>query len=330
MSVAGSFHNVFKRIVITGLCIVSLSGCARFLAGGTGTMPVGTESGVRSLGQVFIDSSIERTANINLYKLDPRFKQSRVNLISFHSNVLLTGQVPDPYLKQLAEDNVRAMSDVKAVHNYISVGPKVSYTTIMQDAAVTANTKGLVMKAPVVSASKIKLHTEDGVLYVLGRLNTAEINDLTTVLQQVGDVSKIVTLIDNTDTELSTQLALPSSAFTTALVADSNAVVSTPVAIDSDATSTMPVSPLVASNTIIVRAEPSATANNLNGINANQNNDNVTNANVVTNGNGTRAVSTDSNTSAFVDTNTPATSSSTTVSATDGSNAAPTVRVLPE
>ena len=70
-------------------------------------MPVGVDSGERSLGQVFIDSSIERTANINLYKLDPRFKQSRVNIISFHSNVLLTGQVPDPYLKQLAEDNLR-------------------------------------------------------------------------------------------------------------------------------------------------------------------------------------------------------------------------------
>ncbi|MFV8104397.1 BON domain-containing protein, partial [Enterobacter cloacae complex sp.6730515] len=73
-----------------------------------------------------MDSSIKRTANINLYKLDQRFKQSRINIESFHSTVLLTGQVPDPYLKQLAEDNVKAMSDVKAVHNYITVGNKVS------------------------------------------------------------------------------------------------------------------------------------------------------------------------------------------------------------
>jgi hypothetical protein len=35
-------------------------------------------------------------------------------------------------LKQLAEDNLRAMSDVKAVHNYITVGDKVGYNTIMQ------------------------------------------------------------------------------------------------------------------------------------------------------------------------------------------------------
>lgn len=191
-------------------------------------MPVGVDSGERSLGQVFIDSSIERTANINLYKLDPRFKQSRVNIISFHSNVLLTGQVPDPYLKQLAEDNLRAMSDVKAVHNYITVGDKVSYSTIMQDATVTANTKGLLMKAPVVSASKVRVHTENGVLYILGRLNTAEINDLSSVLQQVGNVSKIVTLIDNTDNVESSVAVVPTAAVTSALAPNNM----TPVAID--------------------------------------------------------------------------------------------------
>ena len=57
---------MFNRIVLTMLCIVSLSGCASFISSGTGAIPVGTESGVRSLGQVFIDSSIERTAKINL------------------------------------------------------------------------------------------------------------------------------------------------------------------------------------------------------------------------------------------------------------------------
>ena len=191
---------MLNRIAITMLCVASLSGCASFISGGTGTAPVGTDSGARSLGQVFIDNSIERTAKINLYKLDSRFKQSRVNIESFHSNVLLTGQVPDQNLKQLAEDNVRAMSDVKTVHNYITVGNQIGYSTIMQDTTVTANTRGLIMKAPVVSDSKLRIHTEDGVLYVMGRLNTAESADLNQVLQQVGNVTKIITLIDNTDT----------------------------------------------------------------------------------------------------------------------------------
>lgn len=213
---------MLNRIAITMLCVASLSGCASFISGGTGTAPVGTESGARSLGQVFIDNSIERTAKINLYKLDSRFKQSRVNIESFHSNVLLTGQVPDQSLKQLAEDNVRAMSDVKTVHNYISVGNQIKYSTIMQDTTVTANTRGLIMKAPVVSDSKLRIHTEDGVLYVMGRLNTAESDDLNRTLQQVGNVTKIVTLIDNTETA-NTNNALTQPTVQTPVAIDPNA-----------------------------------------------------------------------------------------------------------
>ncbi|MDV2468542.1 BON domain-containing protein [Acinetobacter chinensis] len=220
---------MFKHIAMTVLCVAGLSGCASFISGGTGSAPVGTESGARSLGQVFIDSSIERTAKINLYKLDARFKQSRINIESFHGNVLLTGQVPDAHLKQLAEDNVRAMSDVKTVHNYITVGDQIGYSTIMQDTTVTANTRGLIMKAAVVSDSKVRVHTEDGVLYVMGRLNNAEVDDLNQVLQQVGNVTRIVTLVDNIDQRQSTV----SGTVATPMM---NAVpdVQTPVAIDPD------------------------------------------------------------------------------------------------
>lgn len=219
---------MFNRIAMTLLCVASLSGCASFISSGTGSAPVGTESGARSLGQVFIDSSIERTAKINLYKLDSRFKQSRVNIESFHGNVLLTGQVLDVHLKQLAEDNLRAMTDVKTVHNYITVGNQIGYNSIMQDTTVTANTRGLIMKAVVVSDSKVRIHTEDGILYVMGRLNQAEINDLNQVLQQVGNVTKIITLIDNVE-----QSRAVTSSFSSPVV-NAQPVEQTPVAIDPD------------------------------------------------------------------------------------------------
>ncbi|WOE31779.1 MULTISPECIES: BON domain-containing protein [unclassified Acinetobacter] len=211
---------MFKRIAVVGLCMASLSGCLSFISGGTGSAPVGTDQGTRTLGQVFIDNAIERTAKINMYKLDSRFKQSRVNINSFHGNVLLTGQVPDQALKQLAEDNLRAMSDVKSVHNYITVGNQIGYSTIMQDMAVTTNTRALIMKAPILSDSKVQVHTEDGVLYVMGRLNTAEINDLNSILKQVGNVTKIVVLVDNLDNASANSTLQPS--------------VQTPVAIEAD------------------------------------------------------------------------------------------------
>ena len=214
------------------------SGCASFIANNTNGV-VGTPSGERSIGQIFIDNQIERTAKINMYKLDSRFKQARINIESFHSHVLLTGQVPDGHLKTLLEDNLKAMPDVKVVHNYVTVGNPVNYSTIVQDMGVTANTKGLIARADVISNSKVNLHTENGVLYVMGRLNNAEIIDLNKVLQDVGNVTKIVTLIDNLDTAIQ-PTAQPSQpvnnvglgAITTALPTAQTLVHTTPIAID--------------------------------------------------------------------------------------------------
>ena len=205
-----------KAITILALTVAMGlgSGCASFIASNTSDT-VGTLSGERSIGQMVIDKSIERTAKINMFKLDPRFKQSRVNINSFHSSVLLTGQVPDAHLKQLAEDNLKAMSDVKTIHNFITVGDQASYSTIMQDLAVTANTKGLIVRAPVISDSKVLVHTEDAVLYVMGRLNQAESADLQQVLQNVGNVTKIVTLIDPLELNANQQSLSSSNSYVT-------------------------------------------------------------------------------------------------------------------
>jgi len=154
----------------------------------------------------------------------------------------LTGQVPDPYLKQLAEDNLRAMSDVKAVHNYITVGDKVGYNTIMQDSTVTANTRGLLMRAPVVSDSKVLVHTENGILYIMGRLNTAELRDLDNILQKVGNVSKIVTLIDNIDQPSGT-VASTTAATQMLGTASTQPLVEPPVEIDPDQTELANITP---------------------------------------------------------------------------------------
>ncbi len=176
---------------------LAVSGCASFVAQTTGSAPLGTDSGVRSFPQVLTDNSIERTAKVNMYKLDPRFKYARVNLISYQSAVLLTGQVGDQYLKQLAEDNVKAMSDVKTVHNYISVGDKISYNTIMQDSLVTANVRRMLVSTPGISDNKVKVQTEDGVVYVMGKLTPSETKVLYDILQNTPNIVKVVSLIDS-------------------------------------------------------------------------------------------------------------------------------------
>lgn len=219
--------------------VMGLSGCATFLAQGTGPAPLGTGSGIRTFSQVLNDSSIERTSKVNMYKLDERFKYARININSFHSAVLLTGQVKDQYLKQLAEDNIKAMSDAKTVHNYITIGEKIPYNIIVQDSVVTANIRRMLVSSPEISDTKVKVHTEDGVVYIMGKLTTAENKVLINIVQNTPNIVKVVSLIDIlTDSGASTaDNALSQSGATSSFTPTPTAAAvslndETPVAID--------------------------------------------------------------------------------------------------
>ena len=178
------------------LSVVSLTGCASFIANNTAPAPLGVPSSERSFAQVITDNGIARTAKINLYKLDDRFNRSRVNIDSFHSVVLLTGQVPDAHLKTLAEQNVKTMRDVQAVHNYITVGEQIGYNQIVQDGWITTTIRANILRSKI-RDTRVKINTEAGVVYVMGRLSGAEADKVLAMVQQVNGVQRIVSLVDS-------------------------------------------------------------------------------------------------------------------------------------
>lgn len=193
-------HGLARVTVLVSVLVggASLTGCASFIANNTAPAPLGVPSSERSFAQVITDNGIARTAKINLYKLDDRFNRSRVNIDSFHSVVLLTGQVPDAHLKMLAEQNVKTMRDVQAVHNYITVGEQIGYNQIVQDGWITTTIRASVLRSKI-RDTRVKITTEAGVVYVMGRLTTAEADEVLGLVQQVNGVQRIISLIDTLD-----------------------------------------------------------------------------------------------------------------------------------
>ena len=80
---------MLKRLTMTLVCVASLSGCASFISSGTGSAPVGTSSGERSLGQVLLilQSSVLQISTYT--KPGTIALSSRINIESFHSNVFV-------------------------------------------------------------------------------------------------------------------------------------------------------------------------------------------------------------------------------------------------
>lgn len=153
--------------------------------------------------QTVQDQQLQLNALHQLLALDSRFAVSRVNVHSFHGYVLLTGQVLDPNLKEIAFKTLKNTTGVRVVHNFITIEPQISYEQMQIDRALLDRANQLIRANETLKNSTLFAHAEDNVLYLMGRVNVAENIALTDVLSQV-KASKVVLLVDNVEQASST------------------------------------------------------------------------------------------------------------------------------
>lgn len=229
-------------VLATVLAVSLLSGCASTISDITGSGPVGVMPGDRTIAQRMRDGGIERNAKVNLYKLDDRFeKRSRVNIAAFHDAVLLTGQVPDPHLVSLASQSVKAIREVKAVHNELKVSSQASYGDIVQDGVTKAAIRKNLLMLPDFNESRAKIVVERGHVYIMGMMTEPERKMVLDTVQKSNNIVKIISLIDIIDANGNSvnkpkAATVPATQKTSAL----QPAVNLPAAVDSEAISAQP------------------------------------------------------------------------------------------
>lgn len=185
-----------SRILLTAGLVLSLSGCASLIADATGPTPVGANQGERTLSQRVEDSSIEHTAEINLYKSNPRFRDANVNIISFYGSVLIAGQVPDEVMKAQAEKIVYDIAEVKRIHNELTVGPSSYYLERSSDGIISTQIRAKLTVKDGFPSSQSKVFTVGGTVYLMGKLTPGDADAAVDVIKQVSGVKRIIKLID--------------------------------------------------------------------------------------------------------------------------------------
>jgi osmotically-inducible protein OsmY len=186
---------MFKTIF---LCITAafLASCSSMIASATGPDPVGREQGTRTLSMRLEDSSIERTAEVNMYKADPRFREANVNFVSFYGSVLIAGQVPNEELKAKAEAIVRQIAEVRHIHNELTVGEASYYLERSTDGFISTRIRTSLTLEESYPASRTKIFTVGGAVYLLGRLTPSEAERAVSLIKKVSGVKKIIKLVD--------------------------------------------------------------------------------------------------------------------------------------
>lgn len=187
-------NRLFTALILTG----ALSGCATVLEA-THDGPIEQDPGERSFGTYMDDQKIETITSVNINKAHPNLKASNINVNVFNGVVLLTGQVQDNELRLLAGRTAQQVQNVRQVYNEIQVRGNVSFLASSSDTWLTTKVKSVLLANEDVDSGRIKVITENGVVYLMGLLTRAEAERAAEVTRSIGGVQKVVKAVEYID-----------------------------------------------------------------------------------------------------------------------------------
>lgn len=171
-------------LLIAGLLMVVLAGC-----------------GSRSIGNKIDDQFLEPAVaeKVRQSHADLNSTTSRVVVTAYNGVILLAGQTPREDLKERAGRAASSAQGVKRVHNELQIGLPNSALARSNDTLMTTKIKTQMLADTTVPGSRIKVVTENGVVYLMGLITRQEGIRATNLAQGVNGVQKIVKLFQYTD-----------------------------------------------------------------------------------------------------------------------------------
>ena len=177
------------------LSVVYLTGCGTVLA----TFESNTiedEPGERSLAEQVLDESIETKAVVNIRAANTDFDDLGFLVVSYNGYVLIAGEVPTQSLKDEASNVVRQIEGVRRIYNELAIGPKSSSGTAANDVWLTTKVKTALLTDSEVPSLRVKVVTENGVVYLMVLLSTEEANRAATAAAEVDGIKRVVRLFE--------------------------------------------------------------------------------------------------------------------------------------
>ncbi|MCB1674827.1 MAG: BON domain-containing protein [Halioglobus sp.] len=189
-----------KRYLIALLTcgLFILPGCGSILA----TMQVDTiedDPGERTLGQMIEDDNIETKSVVNIHAADEAFHDAHIVVVSYNGYVLLAGQVNSEALKARATEVVRKVHGVRRIYNEIEIASPSSAMTRTSDTWITAKVKSWLLGSGDVAGTRVKVVTENGVVYLMGLATRAEAERIADKTAGISGVQRVVRLFELLD-----------------------------------------------------------------------------------------------------------------------------------
>ena len=189
-------HPLVASALVGALALASLAslqGCIALV--GAGAVGAGMSFNDRRTGGAQIeDQSIE-------LKAGPRIREAigdkaHINVTSYNRIVLVTGEVGTDADKAAAEKAVAGIEGVTNVVNELEVGPNSTISTRSSDTVITTRVKSALIDAKDIQSSAIKVVTERGNVYLMGRVSEREATRAADIARSQPSVLKVVRVFE--------------------------------------------------------------------------------------------------------------------------------------
>jgi osmotically-inducible protein OsmY len=184
----------FLVILSAVLLLSALSACVPLLLSGVvvGGSLVATDR--RTTGTQLEDEGIEVRAALRLR--DALEGRGHVNVTSYNRLVLITGEVEKAADKELVEQTVAKVDNVRSIVNEVAVTFSSTITQRSEDALISGRVKAALVDAKDLYSNAFKVYTERSVVYLMGRVTERESKRATEIARNQRGVERVVRVFE--------------------------------------------------------------------------------------------------------------------------------------
>ncbi len=178
-------------LILLGL----LPGCAAVVAGGAASSVIMAQDR-RTPGTIVEDKSIQLKCMREINEVAEKDPNVHVAAVSYNNRVLLVGQAPNRKVRDEIEQSVKKVAKVKQLHNEIKIAEPTPMLTRSKDSWITTKIKGEMAVTQDFNPTRVKVVTEDGVVYLLGLIKKDEEYIAVDIARHVKGVKKVVKIFE--------------------------------------------------------------------------------------------------------------------------------------
>lgn len=185
------WKQLVKVTAMAGV-VALLQGCVAAAVVGGGALATKVAMDPRTTGTQIDDQTLELRVADALRKDKQLNEQAHISVIVYNGRALLVGEAPSADLKEVAVNLARGVKDVADVYDEIQIGEKVSFMQASKDTWITTEVKSKLFVNGNVKATDVKVVTENGVVYLIGKVTQSQAAAAVDVARQVNGVRKVV------------------------------------------------------------------------------------------------------------------------------------------